>query len=220
MKNIDKRKQIASDWFKKLQVLICSELESIEKKYGKKHSKFKAVRWNRDKKGSDNLGGGEMRLLRGKVFEKAGVNTSTVFGKLSKNLSGKIPGTDKNIEFWASGISLVIHPYSPKIPAIHMNTRFIVTQKSWFGGGIDITPTDKNSKESKKIANFFHAELKKTCDIYKIGCYEKYKKWCDEYFFLPHRNESRGLGGIFDYLDSDVWNEDMEFVKNIGKNIY
>ena len=161
MKNIDKRKQIASDWFKKLQISICSELESIEKKYGKKNSKFKAVRWNRDEKGSDNLGGGEMRLLRGKVFEKAGVNTSTVFGKLSKNLSGKIPGTDKNIEFWASGISLVIHPYSPKIPAIHMNTRFIVTQKSWFGGGIDITPTDKNSKESKKIANFFHAELKK-----------------------------------------------------------
>ena len=217
MKNIDKRKQIASDWFKKLQVSICSELESIEKKYGKKNSKFKAVRWNRDEKGSDNLGGGEMRLLRGKVFEKAGVNTSTVFGKLSKNLSGKIPGTDKNIEFWASGISLVIHPYSPKIPAIHMNTRFIVTQKSWFGGGIDITPTDKNSKESKKIANFFfHAELKKTCDIYKIGCYERYKKWCDEYFFLPHRNESRGLGGIFDYLDSGVWNDDMEFVKNIG----
>ena len=98
-----------------------------------------------------------------------------------------------------------------------MNTRYIVTQNSWFGGGIDITPSDKKSKESKDIANFFHQELKKTCDRYNKGCYQKYKKWCDEYFFLPHRNESRGLGGIFfDYLDSDDWDSDMNFVRNIG----
>tara|TARA_B100000963_G_scaffold359166_2_gene385675 strand:- start:2860 stop:3717 length:858 start_codon:yes stop_codon:yes gene_type:complete len=217
MKNIDEKKQMASDWFKKLQKSICKELETIEKKNSKKFSKFKKINWTRDENGSQDLGGGEMRLLRGEVFEKAGVNTSTVFGKLSKNLTGKIPGTDKKSEFWASGLSLVIHPFSPKIPAIHMNIRFIVTQQSWFGGGIDITPTDKNSKESKKIAVFFHKELKKTCDLYKKGCYEKYKKWCDEYFFLPHRDESRGLGGIFfDYLSSEKWNEDMTFIKNIG----
>ena len=159
-----------------------------------------------------------MRLLRGEVFEKAGVNVSTVFGRLSKKLKGKIPGTEHDSEFWASGISLVIHPFSPKIPAIHMNTRYIVTQKSWFGGGIDITPSDKSSEESIKIADFFHRELKKTCNNYKKGSYKKYKKWCDDYFYLPHRNESRGLGGIFfDYLNSDDWNSDMNFISNVGK---
>ncbi len=218
MKNIDDKKNIASSWFRSLQNSICNELEKIEKDHGKVASRFKKNSWLRDESGSKELGGGEMRVLRGNVFEKAGVNTSTVFGELSNQLAGKIPGTKKNSKFWASGISLVIHPFSPKIPAIHMNTRFIVTEKHWFGGGIDITPTDKKSNESKKIANFFHSELKKTCDLYKQGSYEKYKKWCDEYFFLPHRNESRGLGGIFfDYLNSKAWNKDMGFVKNVGK---
>ncbi len=218
MKNIDQKKKSASRWFKKLQNEICSELECIEEQKTNTITKFTKKIWFRDKNGSNKLGGGEMRLLRGKVFEKAGVNVSTVFGKLSKELSGKIPGTRKNSEFWASGISLVIHPLSPKIPAIHMNTRFIVTQKAWFGGGIDITPTDKDSKESNELAAFFHKELKKTCDKYKKGCYQKYKKWCDDYFFLPHRNESRGLGGIFfDNLSSKDWEADMDFVKHVGR---
>jgi coproporphyrinogen III oxidase len=218
MKNIDEKKKIASSWFKELQNSICIDLEKIEKYYSKSDSKFEKQQWKRDKNSSDDLGGGEMRLLRGNIFEKAGVNTSTVFGKLSKKLVGKIPGTEHKSEFWASGISLVIHPFSPKIPAIHMNTRFIVTEKSWFGGGIDITPSDKNSYESRKIADFFHGELKKTCELYKQGSYQKYKKWCDEYFFLPHRDESRGLGGIFfDYLDSNDWEKDMKFIKNVGK---
>ena len=218
MKNINDKKKISSKWFKKLQKGICDQLESLETNYSDSSNKFKKKKWLRDKNGSKNLGGGEMRLLRGKIFEKAGVNVSTVFGELSHKLTKKIPGTNKNSEFWASGISLVIHPMSPKVPAIHMNTRFISTEKSWFGGGIDITPSDKNSQESLKIASFFHKELEKICEAYKKGSYVKYKKWCDEYFFLPHRNESRGLGGIFfDYIDSGCWNDDMLFIESVGK---
>ena len=218
MKNIDKNKKIAKEWFENLQNNICREIELIENKNTKSKNLFSKKKWTRDKTGSNKLGGGQMRLLRGKVFEKAGVNVSTVFGQLSKKMSGKVPGTEHDAGFWASGIALVIHPFSPKVPAIHMNTRYIVTQKSWFGGGIDITPSDKNSEESKKIANFFHKELEKTCNNYVKGSYKKYKKWCDDYFFLPHRNESRGLGGIFfDYLNSDNWSSDMNFVRNVGK---
>ena len=218
MKNIDQKKMKSSKWFIKLQNRICKELEDIEQNYGKTCNSFSKKVWTRNKTNSDDLGGGEMRVLRGKVFEKAGVNVSTVFGSLSEKLIGKIPGTEKKSDFWASGISLVIHPLSPKVPAIHMNTRFIATQKSWFGGGIDLTPSNKESKESLKIANFFHNELKNICEAYKVGCYEEYKKWCDDYFFLPHRNESRGLGGIFfDYLDSSDWDKDMAFIMTVGE---
>ena len=159
-----------------------------------------------------------MSLMRGKIFEKAGVNISTVFGELSEQMIGKIPGTKNKRDFWASGISVVIHPFSPKIPAIHMNTRFIVTEKEWFGGGTDITPTYKDSQESKKISTFFHKNLKFICDKYKPSAYVEYKKWCDEYFYLPHRKESRGLGGIFyDYINSNNWDEDFLFTKNVGE---
>jgi coproporphyrinogen III oxidase len=217
MKNIEEKKKISSDWFKELRNNICDQIEEIEENHSKSKKKFKKKKWLRDKNGSSKLGGGEMKLLRGDVFEKAGVNISTVFGRLSKNLIGKVPGTKNNPYFWASGISLVIHPVSPKIPAIHMNTRFLVTEKSWFGGGTDITPSDKKSNESKTISKFFHQELKKICEDYKKGSYQEYKKCCDNYFFLPHRNESRGLGGIFyDYLNSGSWDSDMNFNKNVG----
>ena len=129
----------------------------------------------------------------------------------------RVPGTDKKSDFWASGISVVVHPFSPKIPAIHMNTRFIVTEKKWFGGGVDITPTDKKSSSSKLHAKLLHKALKKVCNDYDKNSYSKFKKWCDEYFFLPHRQEKRGLGGIFyDYLDSSNWNNDFNFTKNVG----
>ena len=202
MKKTESQKKISSEWFATLRNEICFELEKIENKNNKAKIKFSRKKWTRDKNGSQNLGGGEMSLLKGKVFEKAGVNISTVFGKFTKEFKNEIPGTEKSPNFWASGISIVIHPFSPKIPSIHMNTRFIVTQKSWFGGGTDITPTDKKSSESIKIAKYFHNELKHICEKYKKGSYLKYKDWCDKYFFLPHRNESRGLGGIFyDYLN-------------------
>ncbi|MEE2694913.1 MAG: oxygen-dependent coproporphyrinogen oxidase [Pseudomonadota bacterium] len=217
MKNIEEKKKISSAWFQELRNNICNQIEEIEELHSKSKKKFLKKKWLRDKEGSKKLGGGEMMLLRGEVFEKAGVNISTVFGKLSKNLIGRIPGTKKKPHFWASGISLVIHPVSPKIPAIHMNTRFLVTEKCWFGGGTDITPSDKKSNESKIISKYFHHELKKICENYRKGSYQKYKKWCDDYFFLPHRNESRGLGGIFfDYLNSGSWNSDMDFTKNVG----
>ena len=202
MKKIDQNKSTCSKWFKALRNLICKEIEALEES----NCKFKRKKWVRDKNGTQKMGGGEMSILRGSTFEKAGVNISTVFGRISKNLKGKIPGTEKSDKFWASGISVVIHPFSPKIPAVHMNTRHIITKQSWFGGGMDITPTNLKSEESKKLARYFHKNIEKICEENKKGSYKKYKKWCDEYFYLPHRNEPRGLGGIFyDYLNSENW---------------
>ena len=213
MKKIEQKKMKCSKWFKSLRNTICREIETLEES----KSKFKRKKWLRDPKGSERMGGGEMSILRGNTFEKAGVNISTVFGKISKNLKGKIPGTENSDKFWASGISVVIHPFSPKIPAVHMNTRHIVTKNSWFGGGMDITPTDLKSKESEKLAKYFHKNIKKICEENQKGSYKKFKKWCDEYFYLPHRGEPRGLGGIFyDYLNSDNWETDFEFTRKVG----
>lgn len=217
MENITEKKKKTKNWFKSLRDDICSMLEYSEKKFVNSNITFNRKKWYRDPSRKKNLGGGEMSILKGDLFEKAGVNISTVYGSFSKKFSGEIPGTEKSNKFWASGISVVIHPTSPLIPAVHMNTRFIVTEKSWFGGGADITPTYKNSIESKRLAKLFHKSLKTTCDSYKNGCYKKFSKWCDKYFYLPHRNETRGLGGVFyDYLQSDNWEKDFELTKNIG----
>ena len=216
MENIDHLKKKSKLWFKKLRNEICSVIESIENNNGKNKLQFKREKWFRNNKNNDS-GGGEMSLLRGKVFEKAGVNISTVYGQLSEKLKGKIPGTEKDSTFWASGISLVIHPKSPSIPSVHMNTRFIVTNKFWFGGGADITPVNKKSKKSKEIAKIFHNAFKDTCEKFKKGTYKKYKDWCDQYFYLPHRKEARGLGGIFyDNLNTGDWDKDFIFNKNVG----
>ena len=168
MKKIDVKKKISSEWFRELRDKICQELEKVEIT-GKK---FKKKKWNRDIKGTKALGGGEMSVLRGRTFEKAGVNISTVFGTISDELKGKIPGSKNTKDFWASGISVVIHPYSPKIPAIHMNTRFIVTGKSWFGGGADITPSNLKSNSSIKLANYFHGKLQEICEKYEKELFE------------------------------------------------
>tara|TARA_Y100000589_G_C27115003_1_gene613864 strand:- start:570 stop:1415 length:846 start_codon:yes stop_codon:yes gene_type:complete len=214
MKKIEFKKKICKSWFQLLRNQICQEIQLFETE----GAKFKKNKWARNKSRNLDLGGGEMSILRGNTFEKAGVNISTVFGSIPSELKGKIPGSDSSRSFWASGISVVIHPFSPKIPAVHMNTRFIVTNKCWFGGGMDITPSDLNSKESKDLASFFHKKIKVVCDKYGSEYYKKYKKWCDEYFYLPHRGEPRGLGGIFyDYLNSDDWEKDFEFTKEVGK---
>ena len=216
MKNIDHFKKKSQLWFKKLRNEICSDIESIENNCGKNKLSFEKRKWFRNKKNTDS-GGGEMSLLRGEIFEKAGVNISTVFGLLSEELKNKIPGTEKDLTFWASGISLVIHPKSPSMPSVHMNTRFIVTSKFWFGGGADITPVDKKSKISKEMAEIFHNAYRNTCENFRRGTYKKYKDWCDKYFYLPHRKESRGLGGIFyDNLNTGNWNNDFIFTKNVG----
>ena len=182
------KKKIASNWFKLLQNIICEDIEKIENK----KTKFKSKIWSRNK--IKDEGGGEFRILKnGKIFEKVGVNFSEVYGKFSKEISKKIPGAKKNPNFWASGISIVMHMQNPYVPAIHFNTRFIYTTHGWFGGGMDVTPSISDSKEKK----FIHYELKKMCDRHNKKYYKKYKKWCDEYFYLPHRKEMRGIGGIF-----------------------
>ena len=181
------KKKLSRNWFKLLQNTICNDIEKLEKN----KITFKSKTWSRSK--IKDEGGGEFRILKdGKIFEKVGVNFSEVFGKFSSEMKKKIPGANKNPNFWASGISVVMHMKNPHIPAIHFNTRFIYTTHGWFGGGIDVTPCIEDNKERL----FLHKELKKMCDRHNRKYYRKYKKWCDEYFYLPHRNKTRGVGGI------------------------
>ena len=201
------KKKIASTWFKILQETICEDIEKIE---GRKNI-FRTKKWKRNKK--KNEGGGEFRIFNnGKVFDKVGVNFSKVYGKLSEQFKNKIPGTKKNLSFWASGISVVMHMKNPHIPAMHFNTRYIYTSHGWFGGGIDVTPCFKNNK----LKMDFHKDLKKICDKHNKNYYKKYKKWCDKYFFLDHRNETRGIGGIFFDYKKKNWSSDFNFVRDIG----
>ena len=209
------KQKLAKYWFTVLQDILCFEIENLEKEFSKRKrklpKKFMHQKWKKSNKFDE--GGGEFRILRkGLVFEKVGVNFSEVYGKLNKYFKKKIPGTKEKSKFWASGISVVMHMKNPKIPAMHFNTRFICTQKNWFGGGIDITPCIKDLNE----ANWFHKELKKSCDLYNKKYYPKYKKWCDKYFYLSHRKEMRGIGGIFFDYKMNNWNKDFSFVKDLG----
>ena len=186
--NKEIKKKIARNWFKLLQNVICFEIEKLEKS----SAKFVCKKWEKNKK--KNEGGGEYRILQnGKIFEKVGVNFSEVSGKFSKDIKKKIPGAGKKGTFWASGISVVMHMKNPNIPAMHFNTRYIYTSYGWFGGGMDFTPCVKDLGEKK----WLHSMLKKTCNLHNKNYYPKYKKWCDKYFYLPHRKEMRGIGGIF-----------------------
>ena len=208
---MEEQKNLAAGWFRMLRDQICAELEKIEQEFGAP-LRFIRTPWQRE-----DGGGGEISLLKGNVFEKAGVNISTVFGEFSDTMRKEIPGADQHPQFWASGISLVIHPRSPLVPAVHMNTRMIVTgngAKQWFGGGADLTPIYPDRQDTAD----FHAAFKKACDSFDPDYYPKYKKWCDEYFFLKHRNEPRGVGGIFyDYLNSGDWEKDFAFTQEVGK---
>ena len=201
------KKKIVKNWFVLLQNLICNDIEKLEGR-GKT---FISKKWSRGKNKKE--GGGEFRILEnGKIFDKVGVNFSEVYGNLSKKFKNSIPGTKKSSKFWASGISVVMHMKNPHVPAIHFNTRFIYTSHGWFGGGMDVTPCIKD----KKLEKWLHQELKKSCDRHNKNYYKKYKKWCDKYFYLPHRNEPRGIGGIFfDYKKSN-WEKDFAFVRDIG----
>ena len=207
------KKKLVKNWFKVLQDIICKDIEELENK----KNIFKSKTWFRNK--NKNEGGGEFRIFEnGKIFEKVGVNFSEVYGKLSKKFKKKIPGTNKKAKFWASGISVVMHMKNPHIPAMHFNTRYIYTSHGWFGGGMDITPCIKDNILKK----WFHNELKKTCNKHHKNYYKKYKKWCDNYFYLPHRNEPRGIGGIFFDYKKNNWEKDFSFVRDIGiafKNI-
>jgi len=205
--NKEIKKKLARNWFKSLQDITCSEIENLEQNY----KKFETKIWKKNSKRDE--GGGEYKILKdGKMFEKVGVNFSEVYGKFSKEMRLKIPGAKNDPNFWASGISIVMHMKNPHIPALHFNTRYIYTKFGWFGGGIDLTPCIKDEKEKK----WFHQELKKTCNRHNKNYYKKYKKWCDEYFYLPHRKEARGIGGIFFDYKKDSWKKDFLFVKDLG----
>ena len=207
------QKKISSEWFKYLQSEICKEFQEIEIKSAKrkkvKPSILKKKSWN--KKNLKDGGGQYFILKNGQIFDQVGINFSEVRGIFPKNFRSKIPGAKNNPYYWASGISVVAHMKNPKVPAIHFNTRFIVTSKSWFGGGMDVTPSFQDNKER----SFVHKKLNDLCRKNKKS-YNVYKKWCDEYFYIKHRKEPRGIGGIFfDYLYKD-WNKNFKFVRELG----
>ena len=205
--DLEIKKELASNWFKMLQESICESINKLEKK----NAKFKSTNWKKNLKKDE--GGGEYRILKnGKIFDKVGVNYSKVYGKFPKKLQKNIPGAKKNPRFWASGISVVMHMKNPQIPAMHFNTRYICTTQDWFGGGMDVTPS-KNDQNEKKD---FHKILKKMCNRHNKNYYSKYKKWCDEYFYLPHRKEPRGIGGIFFDYKKNNFEKDFKFVRDVG----
>ena len=213
-KTLKNKKQLASLWFKDLRDEICRSFVEIENnKSIKKQITFNQKPWDRD-----GGGGGIISIMHGKVFEKVGVNISTVHGKFSREFRHQIPGAEENGLFWASGISVVSHMCNPYVPAAHMNTRMLVTgkgdkKKIWFGGGGDLTPTFNDIESS----NIFHKDLKSICDKYDKSYYPKFKSWCDDYFYLPHREEPRGVGGVFfDYLCNEEWEKDFSFIQDIG----
>lgn len=220
------RKQTASDWFRSLRDQIVGEFEKLEDELtgGNNASlpagRFEISPWDRGESAQANPsgsvlnGGGEMAIMRGRVFEKVGVNISTVHGTFSESFRRQIPGAEEDGRFWASGVSLVAHMQSPLVPAVHMNTRMIVTGKGWFGGGGDLTPILPDATDTAD----WHAGWQECCERHDPAYYPKFKQWCDEYFFLPHRNEPRGAGGIFyDYLDSGDWDKDFAYTQDVGK---
>ena len=206
-------------WFEVLRDQICSSFEKLEQNYeGPKQSmppgKFRRKKWHRE-----GGGGGEMSIMEGRLFEKVGVNISTVMGELSPEFSKQIPGAESNPKFWASGISLVAHMWSPHIPAVHMNTRHIATTRSWFGGGADLTPMIINTEDKE----LFHTAFRSACNKHDDTYYARFKEWCDDYFYLKHRNEPRGVGGIFYDQLANNFEADFNFTKEVGStfaNIY
>ncbi len=211
--NLEIHKKLSSNWFKFLQSEICKEFKSFEKQKNKnfRSTSFERKNWSKSKK--NNEGGGTFVIFKnGAVFESVGINFSEVSGKFDKKFRSQILGANKNPNYWASGISVVAHMKNPKIPAMHFNTRFIVTSQSWFGGGMDATPAIKDNIETK----IFHKKIKKMCDNHNKHYYTKYKKWCDKYFYLPHRKETRGIGGIFFDYKKNNWEKDFSFVRSVG----
>ncbi len=206
----------AREWFETLRTRICAEFEAIEREAGS-DAAFDYLAWDRQEAGNDNPGGGVRGVMKGQVFEKVGVNVSTVSGEFSPEFARTMHGAEDNPGFTATGISLVAHMANPHVPAVHMNTRFLTTGKAWFGGGADLNPPIPYEEDTEA----FHARFRAACAAHNPTYYERFKKWADEYFFIPHRNVARGVGGIFyDHLecaDEAEWDRNFAFTRDVGE---
>ena len=219
--DLEDRKRRAAGWFQQLRDEICTAFEGLEDalapdapKGADTPGRFERKSWQRANHDGAPGGGGTMSIMKGRVFEKVGVNISTVHGSFAPEFAASIPGAEEDPSFWASGISLVAHMHSPHVPAVHMNTRMLVTTKQWFGGGADLTPTFPIEADTAH----FHDALKAACDAHDADYYPRFKAWCDDYFFIKHRNEPRGIGGIFyDNLTSGDWAADFAFTQDVGR---
>jgi coproporphyrinogen III oxidase len=223
--SVDARKERSRVWFEALRDRMLSALEALEDAAGdltlyaeQPAGRFTRTPWTRIEPDGTDGGGGVTALMSGRVFEKIGCHTSTVHGTFPTEFASQIPGADQDPRFWASGISFIAHPKNPNAPTAHMNTRMVITSKGWFGGGCDLTPVlvGRRTQEDKDSRDF-HAAMRSACEGQKSADYQRFKAWCDEYFYLPHRKEMRGIGGIFyDYLDTDDWDADFAFTRSVG----